>query len=351
MPNIELTENLRTTIRTLRKEQKKRGDELSKELGKGASYISQIENGKIKEIDFSLLNKIFKKITNLPKDEYIKYMEQIIDQTATHMTKEELEHEKWLHQFNYELREFPITDFLIEFITEHLNQLKYTPEEFIDIMNQNRGLDVSDSESLESNKLYIQISEEEKGVKIITHIKFHLPTDYIANIISRKQQTINYITMQGILYNIFLCEGLSSDDSSKSCKKILRENGFLTIKERNKIITQNIKEKAEKNEHFTLYDVQPTDYDKEYISIKGYINHNFDALRDQNLKYTLDKMKVLKKNVDADFGLTFALMSSSLYDIPSEKRKDFWKAYTVLLKSFINSSTDNNKGHNKSPQD
>ena len=46
MPNIELTENLRSTIRDLRKKKKKRGDELSKELGKGASYISQIENGR-----------------------------------------------------------------------------------------------------------------------------------------------------------------------------------------------------------------------------------------------------------------------------------------------------------------
>ena len=34
MPNIELTENLRSTIRDLRKSKKKRGDELSKELGK-----------------------------------------------------------------------------------------------------------------------------------------------------------------------------------------------------------------------------------------------------------------------------------------------------------------------------
>ncbi|WP_370792468.1 helix-turn-helix domain-containing protein [Blautia sp.] len=349
MPNIELTENLRTTIRTLRKEQKKRGDELSKELGKGASYISQIENGKIKEIDFSLLNKIFKKITNLSKDDYVKYMEEIIDQNALHMTKEELEHEKWIYQFDYEIRKFPINDALIDFITDHLNQLKYTPEDFINIVNQNKGLDTSlNPETLEPNKLYIQVSEEEKRVKIITSIKFHLPSDYIIDIITHKRQTINYITMQGILYNIFLCEGLSSDESAKACHKILKENGFLTIKERNKIITQNIKEKSEKNEHFTLYDVQPTDFDKEYISIKEYINKNLDALRDQNLKYTLDKMKILQKNTQADFGLTFALMSSPLYNIPAEKRNDFWKAYAKLLKSFIIKSSDE---HNQSLPD
>ena len=87
MPNIELTENLRSTIRDLRKSKKKRGDELSKELGKGASYISQIENGKIKEIDFSLLNEIFKRITDLPKDEYVKYIDNLIDNSITHMSR------------------------------------------------------------------------------------------------------------------------------------------------------------------------------------------------------------------------------------------------------------------------
>ena len=49
MPSFELTENLRSTIKDLRKKKKKRGDDLSRELGKGASYISQIENGKIIE--------------------------------------------------------------------------------------------------------------------------------------------------------------------------------------------------------------------------------------------------------------------------------------------------------------
>ena len=91
MPNIELTENLRSTIRDLRKSKKKRGDELSKELGKGASYISQIENGKIKEIDFALLNKIFRKITDLSDDEYAEYMDNLIDDSMAHMTKEEIE--------------------------------------------------------------------------------------------------------------------------------------------------------------------------------------------------------------------------------------------------------------------
>ena len=44
---VSLTPLLKNTIKTLRKERNKRGDIISKQLGKGASYISQIENNKI----------------------------------------------------------------------------------------------------------------------------------------------------------------------------------------------------------------------------------------------------------------------------------------------------------------
>ena len=151
MPSLKLTENLRHTIRDLRKEKKKRGDELSKEIGKGASYISQIENGKIKEIDFDLLNEIFHKITDLSDKQYEDFMNKLLDETSSHLTKDELQHEKWMHQFNHEIRKFPITDSLVDFIQNKLNELHYTPEEFVDIINENRGL--KETEIKEANKL------------------------------------------------------------------------------------------------------------------------------------------------------------------------------------------------------
>ena len=190
MPNIELTENLRSTIRDLRKSKKKRGDELSKELGKGASYISQIENGKIKEIDFSLLNEIFKRITDLPKDEYVKYIDNLIDNSITHMSREELKHEEWVHQFNYEIRQFPIPDSLILFIKEHLNRLNTTPEDFVKIINQNRGLNDLDADSLEPNKLKIQLIDYGKEYVVLTSIKFSLPENIYLRHHQRKRDIL-----------------------------------------------------------------------------------------------------------------------------------------------------------------
>ena len=71
---VALTELLQNTIKDLRKQYNKRGDILSKELGKGASYISQIENGKIKEIDFDSLMNIFRAIFSSTEGNFIKLL-------------------------------------------------------------------------------------------------------------------------------------------------------------------------------------------------------------------------------------------------------------------------------------
>ena len=62
---VKLTDLLRDTIKDLRKTYNKRGDILSKEIDRGASYVSQLENGKIKDIEFDLLNLMFQHIVGL----------------------------------------------------------------------------------------------------------------------------------------------------------------------------------------------------------------------------------------------------------------------------------------------
>lgn len=335
MPSIKLTPTLCSTIRDLRKIKKKRGDELSKEIGKGASYISQIENGKIKEIDFDLLNTIFKKITDLSSEEYANFINDIIDSSVMHMSKKELEHEEWMHQFDYEIRLFPISDDLISYIKEHLQKLKYNGQEFIAIINRNRDLQTyPNPDELEPNKLKIKIVTNGNTYSVRTTIRFELDPNLIDDILSKKKRTINYITMQGIIYNLFLSENYPSEEAHTKCKQILMENGFLTIKERNKIVRNNIKKNLD-NENFTFYDAQPTDYDKKYHQLKNVINDGFDFLRDNDLLYAVQRMEQLTTNMKNDLGFTIAVMASPLAKIPKEQKKDFWDEYTKLLKSYI----------------
>lgn len=337
MPNIELTEQLKSTIKALRKKKKKRGDELSKELGKGAAYISQIENGKIKEIDLDLLNDIFHKITDLSGSEYNNFLDTLLNDTVSHMTKEELEHEEWVIRFNYELRKIPITDSLVKFIQDKLNVLNYTSEQFVDIINENRGLN-NDNTITKNNKLIIKIDDFGNGkLGVSQSIRFHLPKDFIQKIISKETTTINYINMQGIIFNLFLSDGNSIEEASKKATKLLYDNQFYTINERNKLIKEKLKENAQNDNFVPFYDVQPTDYDKKYVKLKSEIMDGFDALRDRDIDYTCKRLERFLKNMHYDLSLITAIMAAPIYKLDKNKRNDFWEDYQQLIIKYISS--------------
>ena len=340
MPNIALTDNLRETIRSLRKKQKIRGDELSKELGKGASYISPIESGKIKEIDFNLLNNIFHKVTNLSGSEYNEFIKDLLDNNISHMTNEELQHEKWIIQFNHEIRKFPITDSLIKFIRSSLEELHYTPEEFVEYINQN--IDAPNINVSESNKLYIDVTDIGNGsLQATSYIRFNLPSDFIQKILSKETKTINYINMEGILFYIYLANGLPAKEAHEKATRLLYDNQFYTIEERNKLIQNAYLQKKSQNEDFTIYDLQPTDLDKQYTKLRQQINSGFSAMRDKNITYACEKLELLIQNMHYDLGLVFALFSSPLYKLNPKDKMAFWNDYKDLLFKYIAQNSNN----------
>ena len=79
MHNIELTIYLRTVLKQLRKKNNIRGDVLAKKIKKGPAYISQIESGKIKELDFDMLTLILKKIASVNDENFPAFIIQLID--------------------------------------------------------------------------------------------------------------------------------------------------------------------------------------------------------------------------------------------------------------------------------
>lgn len=344
MPKIELTETLRNTIKQLRKDRKIRGDVLSKEIGKGTSYISQIESGKIKEIDFDALNNILYKITNLPENEYASFINDIIENSYTRMTSEEIKKEKWLHLFEYQLRKFPIPDSLIEYIKEHLQILNISSEEFVKIINQNRGLN---TDIKHTNKLKIELIDYNDGKYGISHsIKFDLPLSLIDDIISKKITVISYIYMEGILYNLFLSEGVPNDQIFDKCHELLYKNGFLTIEERNQAISENITKKRTNNEPLQFEDILPTEYDTKFSSLYSKINKSIRVLRDANIKFTVDKLNIINNNLSSSnlsflsFVISFmALDLTHFKDQSFDTKKEFLSEVKKLIKKYSSPTT------------
>ena len=142
--------------------------------------------------------------------------------------------------------------------------------------------------------------------------------------------------MQGIIFNLFLLLNDNNiDDAHVQTDKMLYDNQFYTIEERNELIRVNIENKVKNNESFTFYDVQPTDYDKKYTKLIEDIENGLDFLRNKDIVYTCKRLEELSKNMHDDLGFTIAIMSSPLAQITEDKQQDFWEKYNELIKSFL----------------
>ena len=357
---VSLTPLLKNTIKTLRKERNKRGDIISKQLGKGASYISQIENNKIKEIEFDTVMKIFQTILDMSGTPYINYMCNRIKAIIAETSQKQLVQENWIHIFLAQELSYDIDVWVVSFTDNKLEELQISPEELVKKINKNSILQqFSDKGNiLIPNKAYVYVahidyySENEYDFNI--SVKYMLPYDYLSNILTRKITTINYINMYAIFENLFLEESnhIITSDIYEKTKKIMYDNGFYNtydfynnIHHHKSRIDNALYDDEYNNENtnsFTFYDNLIVDYEKKYNSEKDKLFKKLDfsllQYYENNSAYSCEVIDKMLHNLVEDPGLMMAILSAPLYDLPNYNRRKFFKEFSLLLEKYSNSS-------------
>ena len=348
---VALTELLQNTIKDLRKQYNKRGDILSKELGKGASYISQIENGKIKEIDFDSLMNIFRAIFSSTEGNFIKLLSAYIDTLLKEHTEHQLIGENWIHTFIVQEIEYPITDWIIDFIQNKLHETKKTT---IDLINRINNNDHESSYEFEvynyiPNKAYVQVNgptayENPQKFTLYITTYYNLTSNYINEILNRSIAYINYINMKIIFWQLF---SMGDKDIPSSIRekvsKIMFDNGFLDTFQKWELLQGTSEIPLQKNtESFIFYDNLINNYKDKYDKLKKEVfeelNYSLQQYYKANSAHSCNIMNDILKNFNADAGLTLALLSSAFYEIPMNRHRDFMEDFRTLLARYINNS-------------
>ena len=344
---VRLTDLLRDTIKDLRKTYNKRGDVLSKELDRGASYVSQLENGKIKDIEFDLLDTMFQRIIGLSGDYYNDYIQKYIYDIIQNTTSREiLYNEEWIHIFVMQVFQIEISDTIIEVIEKKLKQLDYTAEQLVKEINKNKfqrqWLDVK----REENKMYITVgSYSYDNYWMFTDIIYSLQNDYVEKILSKEITTSNYIIMEGILSNLYIIESDVKGAAMKRAQKILFDNNFFNTIEIFETLHElshpqqplNVEVK-EDEDVFTFYDDIIVNYNEKYKQLKEQavdkLGYAFDRYRDEHSSYACETLEKILKNMDGDLGLMVAILSSSLNTIPRDMKHYFWDDFKALIERY-----------------
>lgn len=336
MPYVEVTESLREVIKSERKKRNIRGDVLSKEINKSPSYISQLERGNISTLDLNLFYKIFENIIELKGENFLEYLDGILDNSPKiKLNKKDIERETWYQNFELQLRKFPITKDIINFITNKLNGLNIDGKFLIHKINENEDLP---KEYMEEPPNILNVTVDENGT-IKTSIKFDLPDTFLDDIINNKTESINSINMEGILYNIFKLEGKNKIDASKLAENKLKDFKIITSRERNRLIHEAIKNN--KPEEIQKY---VTEIENSFNDILEEIIKYFKFLKTFDLPYGLKVITSFKNNLDLDYMLTYAVIKQDfgkLKDLSIDQQKEFIKEFKKLIDKYIPSKSKN----------
>ena len=205
---VALTELLRNTIKSLRLTYKKNGVVLSKELGKGASYISQIESGKIQDIEYDMIHTILQHITNMSGKEYADFIKEYILNLIKTLTKEEYSDELWIHVYVLQDMSIDISDDLVELIKTQLENSSFdSPQEVIEIINRNERLMDGNNpiKKFPENKLFLTITKYPNNDRydISKTIYYNLPKNFLAQIITKDINKNAAITIPKTIFKLF----------------------------------------------------------------------------------------------------------------------------------------------------
>lgn len=387
--SLEVTSYLQQTIKALRKENNVRGDVLSKNLGRGISYLYQIENGRIKEIRLETLTQLLIAIAGIPESKFPEFIINLIDSIIESPDRDHLslQGEEWICIYDCKYRTYHIQPKLLRYLSKQLDERQITPLELVHRMNTPNSPDAFSPPYNEPLKL-LPILKNFNGskhsnssssyiFKFSDYIHFRLDDDYIQQILDKEITTITYPFMAGIIYYLFT-DTMTGLSCLNKCHTILTRYGFQTIYERTLSchletrtvliedhvsiakpeyrkdisrlptslqykhetvdFTTGIKTPA--TDEYIYYDTVPTSYSSEYKQLLSKIDNKFSYLFKKNEAYAFTKVSATWENMENDPGLTTALMSSSIRSISPELRKDFWDEYQALLNKYILKSED-----------
>ncbi|NFF21941.1 helix-turn-helix domain-containing protein [Clostridium botulinum] len=334
MPDIIVTSELASIIKRERTNVTPRlsAKDLSKYIGKSETYISTLERGNIKNIDEDTFIQIFKKINNCSDKEFNDYLNNILNEglSSIELTEEELENQKWMYQLNLIIRQIPIPTSVVAFIKNSLTELDKTYIDLTNKINENTYLD--NKENYEDNKLYILKNQR-------SAYKFNINNNIINKILNRDIKSTNYITMLGIIYNIFLLKGDGDKVASNYAKDFLLKHKFYNLEQILEARHQHAKKEI--NTSSSDFSFKLPKYELEFEQSLKSISNYIERLRDikVNLAYSVVRTveeNLLQYNKDGFVDMIYTIpFGKLLKDCTQEQKQEFLDNIFRLIKDTL----------------
>jgi len=312
---VKVTKELGEKIKELRLINKVKAIEVAEHIEKSSAYVSKLENGDIKTIDYDEFLKIFNFISKSPED-----LEKFIDRFSLELTPAQQDERTWLLNFDTVERRIPVPDGLVDHLNKKMCDLGINASYLVEYVNKNEDIqDVIDKYNIDINKYrtnYWYDYDIDRDTKIVkSFIVMKLKLSNIIDILDKKSRKSNYVTIKSLLYNLLRLEYGSenpiTDEKNVEIKNettnILNTYKFYDSREKNRLLNAT----ATQQERDALLD----EFDIENRRLINELLKYLSFLSNWDVDYTNKKVIQLNKNFKWDPGYILALASLPYFEL------------------------------------
>lgn len=335
MAKVNVTKELAEKIKELRLLKRVKAIDVAEHINKSSAYISRLENGDIKTIDYDELLKIFNFVS---KDE--NELEKFIDKLTLEFDYNELDDQIWFTNFDTVERNIPVPDGLVDYINKKLSELNFSISYLVDYINENEEIkDIIRRHNIDTTKYKKNLwyPYEYKDEKTKAFIIMELDYSTVTNILEKRSDISNYVTIQSILYNLLRLEHklkgpLNEEDNlaiKNKVSEVLKSYKFYTTKEKNMLLSA-IATEQELNSQLNEFDIENRKLVNELIGRILYLS-------DWNVKYTNEKLTQLNKNFKWDVSFALSIASLAYYElnnISKSLKSNFLEDVVALIDEY-----------------
>ena len=194
MPKVVVDKQLSDTLKSMRLERKIQAKELAEKWGKTASYVSKLENGVVKSIEYRELITYLRIVVGKSSDEYI---DELVKTVNYKFSKADIDNLLWMDNFDTVFRRIPVPINYVSDINNLMTEKGITISQLVDQINSNEFMPkaLRDDAKKPSNIWF----HDSSG----TYIKMSVNHSEMAQLLSGEKKKQNYVFLLATTLYLF----------------------------------------------------------------------------------------------------------------------------------------------------
>lgn len=312
MARVEVSPILADSIKTLRIQKGISSRSIASSIGRSPSYFSKIENGNIKSIDKSELDRIFHALVGDDRS-LDRQIDSLYATLKIKYSAEEIQKDIWFLNYDTVKRRIPIPLELITDINNRIERSHISVDYLAKRINENDDIPI---EHRMDTELTCNEWQYYKSDPVGTFIKMVVTVEQIENILYRKAKVSNYVTVLAIVYYLAKIEEYrdlrefppsTSRELMDRAVKYLNSYKFYSLEEKEHLL--NLATSNEERQNIL------TSFDKENADLINDMLNGFRVLSDVNVEFMNKQLSSFIANLHWDSSFMLHLIGLPFSDL------------------------------------